>query len=221
MQSSMELYVDVGARKSFNFLHLTLQEYLAAYHISTFSLHKQIECFNEWKDGDTKMVVTFLAGLSPSAFKKSLTDVHPESSMVYNEDDIRRLFEADIQPPHEKIGFEQSIHSPFTSYMLGYLIANSSCHWEVAIRGTGIRETIRMFVSGISNGQSGAKLDLLVRCDEFSVSSIAELNNAALTIGELHFAPKNTIMMPVNNVHADIDVFFSNLSMQAQTTADH
>ena len=71
MQSSMELYVDEGAKKSFNFLHLTIQEFLAAYHI--FSHHfsdSQVEAFI---GNDKGMVSTFLAGLSPSSLQKYLS----------------------------------------------------------------------------------------------------------------------------------------------------
>lgn len=39
MQSSMELYVNVGAKKSFNFLHLTIQEFLAAYYFPSKIRH--------------------------------------------------------------------------------------------------------------------------------------------------------------------------------------
>ena len=34
MQCAPELYVDEGAAVSYNFLHLTIQEYLAAFHLS-------------------------------------------------------------------------------------------------------------------------------------------------------------------------------------------
>ena len=42
MQSCPELYVDRGASVSYNFLHLTVQEYLAAYHISQQSRDEQV-----------------------------------------------------------------------------------------------------------------------------------------------------------------------------------
>ena len=82
MQSSMELYVDEEAKKSFNFLHLTIQEFLAAYHIySHHSSDSQVEAFN---DNDTEMVSTFLAGLSPSSFLKTLSN----KSSIFKHKDI-------------------------------------------------------------------------------------------------------------------------------------
>ena len=49
MQSATELYLDEGAAVSYNFLHLTVQEYLAAFHLSQQPVEKQIEHFWEYK----------------------------------------------------------------------------------------------------------------------------------------------------------------------------
>ena len=50
MQSATELYVDEGATVSYNFLHLTIQEYLAAFHLSLQPVEKQIEHYMEYKE---------------------------------------------------------------------------------------------------------------------------------------------------------------------------
>ena len=49
MQCAPELYVDEGAAVSYNFLHLTVQEYLAAFHLSQQPVEKQIEHLKEYK----------------------------------------------------------------------------------------------------------------------------------------------------------------------------
>ena len=49
MQCAPELYVDEGAAVSYNFLHLTVQEYLAAFHLSQQQVWKQIKHFQECK----------------------------------------------------------------------------------------------------------------------------------------------------------------------------
>ena len=65
MQSCPELYVDRGASVSYNFLHLTVQEYLAAYHISQQSRDVQVAFMRkEIKCKKLDVVVRFLAGLS-------------------------------------------------------------------------------------------------------------------------------------------------------------
>ena len=65
MQSCPELYVDRGASVSYNFLHLTIQEYLAAYYCfqegETFSERFIMEHINEAR---LQVVVIFLSGLS-------------------------------------------------------------------------------------------------------------------------------------------------------------
>ena len=100
MQSCPELYVDRGASVSYNFLHLTLQEYIAAYHISQQSRDEQVAFMRECIEDKTleekavtdysgkvqvtlmrehieskklEVVVRFLAGLSE--FGRSLCDI--------------------------------------------------------------------------------------------------------------------------------------------------
>ena len=73
MQCAPELYVDEGAAVSYNFLHLTVQEYLAAFHLSQQPVEKQIEHFREYIQEEEEeqeqqqqhfhMVLRFLSGL--------------------------------------------------------------------------------------------------------------------------------------------------------------
>ena len=50
MQCAQRVYVDEGAAVSYNFLHLTVQEYLAAFHLSQQPVEKQIEYFRKCKE---------------------------------------------------------------------------------------------------------------------------------------------------------------------------
>ena len=50
MQCAPELYVDEGVAVSYNFLHLTVQEYMAAFHLSQQPVKKQIEHFMLFKE---------------------------------------------------------------------------------------------------------------------------------------------------------------------------
>ena len=75
MQCVPELYVDKGAALSYNFLHLTVQEYLAAFHLSHQPVEKQVEYYRKFKevkrepyehkqwDNHFHMVLLFLSGL--------------------------------------------------------------------------------------------------------------------------------------------------------------
>ena len=61
MDSVTELYATRGAVSSYNFLHLTFQEFFAAIHISTMS---PVEHFQQHRGGKLKVVLRFLAGIS-------------------------------------------------------------------------------------------------------------------------------------------------------------
>ena len=69
MQCAPELYVGEGAAVSYNFLHLTVQEYLAAFYLSHQPVEKQIEHFMECKkqyrssEHHFYMVLLFLSGI--------------------------------------------------------------------------------------------------------------------------------------------------------------
>ena len=65
MQEVHELYVDKGDCVSYNFLHLTIQEYLAAVHLSMQPMDIQIQHFKEKKtESSFEMVLRFLSGLT-------------------------------------------------------------------------------------------------------------------------------------------------------------
>ena len=49
MQCAPELYADEGVAVSYNFLHLTVQEYLAAFHLSQQPVDKQIDHFRKYE----------------------------------------------------------------------------------------------------------------------------------------------------------------------------
>ena len=70
MQCVPELYVGEGAAVSYNFLHLTVQEYLAAFHLSQQPVEKHIGHFREYKSHTYNykqqhfhMVLLFLCGV--------------------------------------------------------------------------------------------------------------------------------------------------------------
>ena len=64
MQSVSQMYVTQGVKVSHNFLHLTVQEFLAALHISNMTPEKQLEHFKRHKEGRFRVVLRFLSGLT-------------------------------------------------------------------------------------------------------------------------------------------------------------
>ena len=120
MQCVPELYVDEVGAESFNFLHLTLQEYMAALHLSDQPVEKQIELFKNYQlqqpglfhlprngcdqsHSHFRTVLRFLAGLGkftgfPTASIRSLLDYRipriSSSDLEILRDGLHWMFEA-------------------------------------------------------------------------------------------------------------------------------
>ena len=186
MQTSMELHYVTGAKKSFNFLHLTIQEFLAAYHILTFTKDDQIKWFRDHNiDGsfaynyynNKETVFRFLAGLSREAFETALADA---SSPVLKLERkmICTLFEAKLELSNRHVivnpEVTENVH-PHMMYMLGSIIANSShtCHWDVHINS---KDFMQMFILGISNKNIESTLSLHIHTIETLNQSLSKLN---------------------------------------------
>ena len=174
MQCVPELYVDEGiASKSFNFLHLTLQEYMAALHLCEQPVDKQIELFEKYQFQQSlesppstdqshthfQTVLRFLAGLRkftdyPTSAVRALLGC-PISSGVVNLslDALHWMFEARCSNVCEDLGISVvSVVLPgrltsFDCFVLGYWVYHSKCRWEVDLGGCTIGdEAVKMLV---------------------------------------------------------------------------
>ena len=87
MDSVTELYVTQGAVSSYNFLHLTFQEFFAAMHISTMSEEEQLKHFYRHKEGRLKMVLRFLAGLKKLSCFSFIDNHSCQAPSTRHEDD--------------------------------------------------------------------------------------------------------------------------------------
>ena len=221
MQSSMELYVDIGSEKSFNFLHLTIQEFLAAYHLLTFPFDEQVKLFLDSYNTES-VLLRFLAGLSPLALENAIS--HPKSlfgDMVTSKD-IYLMFEAtNITVFRNNIMFtyeDSTFSHPFDYYMLGSVIAHVSCSWDVRIKNFK-GESIQMFVNGILSYKEGnfqSILSLHIEDNSISVPSLSglagimELCRAPITLKDLYF--KGRGCYDLYNDNGYILSFFDKLS---------
>ena len=170
-----ELYVDEGAAVSYNFLHLTLQEYLAAFHLSQQPVEEQIRKYQEMKNETSyyrwgnhfHMVLQFLSGIRkfrgyPSEVMDALCAVIKddlEDIVVLNFTTLHWMFEAhdsDVIPKLLRLSYTQVDTkfsrnvTPFDSFVLGYCVSHSNCKWIIYLWDSHFRdEGVEMLVRGV------------------------------------------------------------------------
>ena len=175
MQCVPELYVDQGTVVSYNFLHLTLQEFLAAYHVSLIGIDVQINHFTAVNSmvadsgaiNALLMMVEFMAGLTKLVYEKEkLVHFHrfigKKDGNGWYSSFFHWLFEAQSASLLHKIGNTDIIsfkrttllgfgrRGPFDYYVLGYCVSHSNCKWNI-ILGEIAREEAEMFVRGTAD----------------------------------------------------------------------
>ena len=131
MQEVPQLYTEGRASSSYHFIHLTLQEYLAAVHISQLPAHEQARLFQEHvKSGHFKMTMRFLAG------RTKLENIPPDITMDTELNYFHFLFEAkEILMTTRTLGSYEMFVSPDYSwtpldyYVTGHAISHSNCSW--------------------------------------------------------------------------------------------
>ena len=156
MQEVPQLYTE-GRASSYHFIHLTLQEYLAAVHISQLSARKQTILFQRClHSGYFKMTIRFVAGLT------KLANIPPEIStrLIKNDDTkftyFHFLFEAeDISMTTRTLGSDEMAvwsnysWTPLDYYVTGHAISHSNCSWRLNFGYTSIDdEKFELFCQG-------------------------------------------------------------------------
>ena len=126
-------------RASYVFIHSTLQEYLAAVHISQLQTHEQTRLVQDYLNGGHfKMTLRFLAGLT------KLANIPPDITRRLMEKDDTQLtyfhclFEAKaISVATSTLGSDKmdvSPHyfwTPLDYYVTGHTISHSNCSWRL------------------------------------------------------------------------------------------
>ena len=133
-----------GGGDSHNFLHLTLQEFLVAYHISQ---HDDLEVFKQYgSDERWNVVWRFIAGLTGFEYFKTVmtcgafVTIKNEVSLLSSLF-IQSLFEAQMTFDYkasfntDRISAYLRCHAPLDHYALGYCIASSAptATWDVVL----------------------------------------------------------------------------------------
>ena len=158
IESGKELYRGQDAKLSYHFIHLTLQEFLAAYHITQLPLHTQQQLIREHvKVGHLSVVMKFYFGLSKfNTFTSEMIQEHisdDESAAAYH-----WMYEAgdteavsNLLASRELIEVE-SYHewSPLDYFVLGHSIAYSQSKWKLNFSYSYMgNEGIEMFSKGL------------------------------------------------------------------------
>ena len=160
MQEVPQLYTE-GRASSYHFIHLTLQEYLAAIHISQLPAHEQTRLFQEHvKSGHFKMTMRFLAG------RTKLANIPPDITMETNLNYFHFLFEAkDISVTTRTLGSDEMVVSsryswtPLDYYVTGHAISHSNCPWRLHFLYSSIDdEKFELFCQGCAaSGGTGCR----------------------------------------------------------------
>ena len=180
MQSVSQLFMD-GQKTSCNFLHLTFQEFLAAFLISTMSPADQLEHFQRHEDGRLRVVLRFLAGLTklnevtPDELRSLLGEPTVEQSdehqtpycnpmrpvVCVSAHHTNWLFEAQNSELLQSLFHNHTASFTFTRgmlpleyYSVGYCIAHSHSKWSLTFDEDTEEEKLHMLVSGAKTGDS-------------------------------------------------------------------
>lgn len=165
MNKATSLYIDEGTEVSFHFLHLTLQEYLAAHHISRMTKNEQQQLYRKYSSTPHfKIVWRFLAGMTKfTAIGWDILSSYSTSNYTVEKsgmDDVDYwvttfvtwcLFEAqdpqacDFVCQSNKTGYQPDTVTPFDLYALGYCIIHSHSSWALDLRGCNVSsESLQM-----------------------------------------------------------------------------
>ena len=206
MQSVPQLYTTQGAVVSHNFLHLTVQEFLTALHISFMSPEQQLEHLKRHKEGTLKVVLRFLAGLTKlanisleqikglfskplqkneSSQEKCCTRMTPDISVdVHHTNWMFETQSTEIIKTLLENGIVEFICEkgmvPLEYYCVGYCIAHSQCNWCLTFAEHMEDEKLEMFLTEINKTGGGAEHRVAVKTDQPMSSEKLNILFAAL-----------------------------------------
>ena len=161
-------------RVSYNFLHLTIQEFLAAYHI--FQLRGDgLEVFEQY-GGEKRwnVVWRFVAGLTKFEHfqghimkHKTYGEAMQEDEIIVTDHFIQCLFEAQtftyfLSPPTPKV-CKCKLHdaTPLDSYALGYCVSRipTAMAWEVQCSHSPAEYFTKPFIKNTPSANVGNKIN--------------------------------------------------------------
>ena len=189
-----------AGRVSYNFLHLTIQEFLAAYHISQLR-GDGLEVFEQY-GGDKRwnVVWRFVAGLTKFEHFQGHIMKHEtygegtmqEDGIIVTDHLIQCLFEAQtftyfISPPTPKVcRCELSDATPLDLYALGYCISSipTGMAWEVECKFSTAEYFTKPFMKNTPSANVIKKIDFST-CDALQLCDFRHLPLQEVRVFEL------------------------------------
>eukprot|EP00731_Ephydatia_muelleri_P002922 Em0001g2922a len=144
LQEVPELYLESSGSSSYHFLHKTVQEFMAALHVSSLPPGERAEFLRtSFGKSNITMVVRFMAGLTKFQSQDDIEGVLAFQEKVERGllESLHWLFEARDPGLVQKcmghrewtLQLEGENLDPFNCYVLGYCIANSRQPWNVSL----------------------------------------------------------------------------------------
>ena len=149
LQEVPELYLESSGSSSYHFLHKTVQEFMAALHVSSLPPGDRAEFVRtSFGESNMRMVVRFMAGLTKFQSQDDM-----EGVLAFQKEGGKRLVESlhwlfEAHDPglvHKCMGDREwtlelggVTLDPFDCYVLGYCIANSRQPWNLDLRDCSI-----------------------------------------------------------------------------------
>ena len=143
LQEVPELYLESTGSSSYHFLHKTVQEFMAALHVSLLPPGERAEFVRtSFEKSNMTMVMRFMAGL------QSQDDIEGVLHVAFQNEDERGMLEClhwlfEAHNPllvqkcmgHREWTLELVVENldPFDCYVLGYCIANSRQPWNLSL----------------------------------------------------------------------------------------
>ena len=183
-----------GETVNFQFLHLTIQEFLAAWHASQLSPEEQADIICDFGNSRLKLMCYFLAGITKlqgqnvrDAFNQSFKDALRKETQYIDEDakncngiavldQLHMIYETQSPEicqqvsrnfPEETIVFERyhDIGTVFLCKVVSFFLSNSSCAWKnVSLEGLCICNTACLHAFHVT-GCSSSIQKLVLRGD--------------------------------------------------------
>ena len=163
MHGVRELYGGEDGQLSYHFIHLTLQEFLSAYHIIQLPLDKQEQVIREHvRKGHLNRVVRFYFGLAtPNHFTTGMISEYLSDGATA----CHWLFEGgEVETFTEELGSERAVRvmssyswSPLDYYIVGHSVAHYQFRWKLDCRNAPMGDVeMEMLSRGMASSAENA-----------------------------------------------------------------